>query len=327
MNCEVCESNKLNTKVTVKEMMFGSKSEYSYYICESCGCLQKGSESTQDSYPKPLYDQNYYSFSLNKIDGFRKYLKFQLILNSVRVAINGGGLLKFFINPRRAGGAYALRGILQKSSSLLDVGCGDGSLVKALSNLGYSGVHGIDPFLDKDIVTDAFSLRKAGIESYPGRNLFDVVIFNHSFEHMANPLEVLLNAKRLMKKDGIIIIRVPVADSYAFSHYRENWVQIDAPRHLFLHTNVSMSILVSMAKMKIKKIINDSDEFQFIGSEQYSANIALGDVRSYYVPWYKKLVFNKRHIFNKNQILEYKKKAIILNGAGEGDQRAFYIGL
>lgn len=327
MKCAICESNNLNPEVTVKEMMFGSKIEYRYYMCESCGCLQKGSESTQDSLPNPLYDQNYYSFSLNKIDGFRKYLKFKLIFNSVRVAINGGGWLKFFINPRRAGGAYALRGILQKSSSLLDVGCGDGSLVRALSKLGYSGVHGIDPFLDKDIVTDAFSLRKVGIESYPGHNLFDIVIFNHSFEHMANPFEVLLNAKRLMKEDGIIIIRVPVADSYAFSHYRENWVQIDAPRHLYLHTNASMSLLASKAKMKIKKIINDSDEFQFIGSEQYSADIALGDARSYYVPWHKKFLFNKRHIFSKNQILEYKNKAIILNDAGQGDQRAFYIGL
>jgi hypothetical protein len=109
-----------------------------------------------------------------------------------------------------------------------------------------------------------------------------------------------------------------VIDSYAWEKYRENWVSLDAPRHLFLHTIKSMHLIAEKAGLEIKKIVYDSDEFQFWGSEQYLKGIALREKRSLAEGF-------KNSIFSKNEIKEFKKKACELNRIGQGDQASFYL--
>ena len=50
-------------------------------------------------------------------------------------------------------------------------------------------------------------------------------------------------AHDLLNKDGVLLVRVPLSSSWAWEHYRENWVQLDAPRHLYLHSVKSMEVL------------------------------------------------------------------------------------
>ena len=78
-------------------------------------------------------------------------------------------------------------------------------------------------------------------------------MFNHSFEHMENPFEVMNQSNRLLNKNKFLLVRIPVADSYAFKHYRENWCSLDAPRHLFLHTKKSIELLAKQSGFEIKK--------------------------------------------------------------------------
>lgn len=184
---------------------------------------------------------------------------------------------------------------------------------------------GIDPYLNSDVISSNYQLLKKSIEELEGNEIFDVIMLHHSFEHVENPYEVISHIKRLLKKDGLCIIRIPVSDSYAFDFYKENWVQLDAPRHVFLHTNRSMEILTSKYNLSVESIVDDSLEFQFIGSEQYKKGIGLNDPGSYYVAPYKKLFFNKKHLFSTSDIEEFKKHAIVLNQEGKGDQRIYYI--
>ena len=303
--------------------MFGTGSIFNYFHCSNCGCLQLDRNNGKTD---NLYGPNYYSFSTYKINRLSRFLKSLVIRYSVATALGHNLLFGRLLNvPKRDAGSHALKGKITPSSRILDVGCGDGSLIIAMSEIGYKFVEGLDPFLECDVITDKYKILKKKIESYPGKELFDIIMFNHSFEHMSNPFEILIHAKRLLKNNGLCIIRIPVSDSFAFKTYQENWVQLDAPRHIFLHTNRSMAIVSEKSGFKLDQIINDSGIFQFIGSEQYRKGISLNDERSYYVPLSIKYIFGKYNLFSRIDISEFARKTVELNNTGEGDQRVFYL--
>ena len=39
---------------------------------------------------------------------------------------------------------------------------------------------------------------------------FDLIMLNHSLEHMENPREILIHAKTLLKSEGKLMVSVPV---------------------------------------------------------------------------------------------------------------------
>jgi hypothetical protein len=135
---------------------------------------------------------------------------------------------------------------------------------------------------------------------------------------MREPLSVLREIKRLLEPRGCALLRMPYADSYAWRTYRTNWVQLDAPRHLFLHTERSMRHLSEAAGLRVADIRFDSTEFQFLGSEQYIKGIPLVDPRSF-------LENPKSDLFTATEIGSFAQKAVELNLQGAGDQACFFL--
>ena len=139
-------------------------------------------------------------------------------------------------------------------------------------------------------------------------------MFHHSFEHVPDPKETLKSVARLLSEDGHCIIRIPTVSSYAWEHYGVNWVQLDAPRHFYLHSSESMHHIAGLAGLEIYDAVYDSTSFQFTGSEQYLQDIPLHDLAS------------KGGIeLSKAEIKDYNQKAKALNKDNRGDQAVFYI--
>ncbi len=323
MECRICRSKIEGPPFSVKEMMFGTGKIYPYYKCPSCGCLQIEHPETNN---ENLYPVTYYSFNTYNISNIVRWMKELIIKYSVAASLGYHSLLSFlFANKNRDCGAHALKDKVKKNESILDIGCGDGSLIAALSRLGYKQLTGIDPYLGADIIKADYKLLKKNVEALKDDETYDVIMLHHSFEHVENPFEIMKHINRLLKSNGLCIIRIPVADSYACDFYKENWVQADAPRHIFLHSNKSMQAITAQNGLFVESIVDDATEFQFIGSEQYKRGICLNDQRSYYVPPYKKTFFNKKHPFSKSDIEKYKRQSVQLNKEGKGDQRIYYI--
>lgn len=139
---------------------------------------------------------------------------------------------------------------------------------------------------------------------------FDFIMFNHSFEHIQKPLEIMKKSHALLKGNKFLLLRIPVCDSYAFRHYKSNWSSLDAPRHLYLHTKKSIEKLASASGFEIKTITYDSRSWQLWGSEQYSRNIPLIDDRSFYVN-------PDKSIFPAKEIEDFEKQTVELNKSGE----------
>lgn len=177
-----------------------------------------------------------------------------------------------------------------------------------MNSIGFSNLTGADPFLESDIYySNGVNVYKKFISELEGR--YDLIMLHHSFEHMPDPISVFSHLERLLALNGTIIIRVPVVDGYAWRKYGMNWFQIDAPRHFFLHTKKSISLLAKKYGLKIVKIEFDSTEAQILNSEKYLEDISLLD----------------EYIVAETLRNAAKKKAKELNSLMDGDQACFYI--
>ena len=143
-------------------------------------------------------------------------------------------------------------------------------------------------------------------------------MFHHSLEHIANPHEHLLTVCQLLEPNGAVLIRIPIAGTFAWKHYHINWVQLDAPRHLFLPTVRAMHLLAQQCGFEVFKTEFDSTAFQFWGSEQYLRDIPLSDKRSYSIS-------PKQSIFSDSDIQTFEARAKLLNTKSQGDQACFYL--
>jgi len=288
--------------------MFGTGEKFNYFLCDVCKCLQIEHlpDDIEKYYPSEYYVHKHkWTFSegrsiKHKLRGQIAQTPFYLLHRYVK-NLDIMSLIYF--------------GKLRFDFKILDVGCGEGDLLYELYKHGFSDLTGIDPFLNEEYSSSTINLFKKGIEQMTGK--FDLVIFNHSYEHIWDQNLTLKMAKELLNENGKILIRTPVLN-YAFEKYRENWVQIDAPRHFFLHSESSLRILCNKNELSIAKVLFDSTEFQFVGSEQNVIGIPLNAPNSFYEN-------PKESIFKDSDIKKFNREAKKLNRENRGDQASFFI--
>lgn len=318
MSCLVCGKVHNNSKYIVDEMMFGFRDKFEYFQCSQCGCLQI--LNVPNNLAK-YYPPEYYSLKTSKSGSkLRQFLRRRLRAYALtgNSELIGGAL--FWVMPSHREGLRK-EGLLDlqltKQSQILDVGCGCGNLLFLLAEAGFKNVLGIDPFVESDIVySNGAVVRKAALEDVSGE--YDLIMFQHSFEHMPNQLEALQCVNRLLAKHGVCLLNMPTVSSYAWKYYRENWVQLDAPRHLSIHSQDSIRMLASKAGFEVSKVVYNSGSFQFWGSIQCQKGIPLCSDESYSVN-------PSKSMFSHKQILEFERRAKELNLMGQGDAAAFYL--
>ena len=263
--CKICNNTNGNQSFTVREMMLGFHDEFIYFQCSACGCVQivEPPESLDKYYPS----DKYYSFHLsNKKRGIIGTLFIRLLVKGRMF----GMIPKNLRYVRQFEWLPVLKGV-SKQAKILDIGCGTGYLLKEMHLWGFKNLVGIDPFIEKEI-DDSSGIKIFKQSALEHDGIYDVIIMNHSFEHMSNPFEILQKCYKLLSPNGFLLICVPVADSFAYRKYGANWYQIDAPRHFFLHTTNSLSLLAKSTGFVIEKTIYNSRIEQFLISEAYQYN-------------------------------------------------------
>jgi SAM-dependent methyltransferase len=315
MICKICSNETGNQYYQLKEMQLGLREMFGYMQCGNCGAMQI--EQMPDNLGKYYPNDNYYSFNLGldikkKPDALRKIKADYLLYGKHPIlgSILSAGYKKpaYYDWVKNAG--------VQYNDAILDAGTGNGSLLANLYKIGFTNLTGIDPFIDKEQHFGPVNIYRKSIFETEGQ--FDFIMLHHAFEHMDEPLKVLLRLKQLLKKEKYLLIRTPVMGNYSWQTYKENWMDLDAPRHIIIHTIKSMELLAKAAGLSIKKIEYDSNYMSFIGSEQYAKDIALPDANSYSV--------NKEAAgFGKEQIERFKQTAAENDKQMQGDQAAFYL--
>jgi SAM-dependent methyltransferase len=318
MICKICNVEIDSAPMQVQEMMFGLKTTHTYYECGQCEALQI--ETIPENLEK-FYPDNYYSFKQQPDAGIETtYLR---KLKSSYLLFNKNKLPGFLLSIGYKIPEYTTwlkQAGVKYDDAILDIGSGSGEILVQYCKAGFTNLQGIDPFLKKEFISTNGKLKllRRSIYDKQEPSAFDFVMLNHSFEHMDEPQAVFQRLAELAKPGKILLIRTPVNRSFASQQYGINWVDMDPPRHLVVHSVKSMQLLAEKNGFQLEKIIFDSTAFQFWGSEQYKKDIPLFDPRSYSV--------NKSEgLFSKKQIEEWKEQANELNKKDQGDQACFYL--
>jgi len=312
MICKVCNNSKNNKEFQIKEMMFGFRDEFAYFECSQCGCLQTAEipKNMQKYYPS-----NYYSLEKVQSDSFIKHI---LKRNRNEYALLKKGIIGRMICKKYPNTVFEIIGKIKINfnSIILDIGGGAGNLLYSLKQIGFKNLTGVDPYINEEIIDGDMKIIKKTIYELPDNQKFDLIMANHSLEHISDQIETLLKIRKLLSENGVCLIRMPVKTEYIWERYGVDWVQIDAPRHFFIHTLRSFELLVKKSGLVIQDVIFDSTEFQFWGSEEYKKDISQRAENSYSIN-------PRRSIFTAKQIRDFKKKAKELNMNKQGDQAAF----
>jgi SAM-dependent methyltransferase len=299
-------------------MMFGSKEEFEYAECLNCGALQvvdipsalgrhypahylgdPGQEAT-----KPIE-------AIGCVRWFLRAQRSAYLLgcpNALGWLINKVGP-DYFKYPW----SWFRNARITPRSTILDIGCGPGYLIDALRVQGFTRAIGQDLF--QSWTLPGVTVLREPLERLRGR--YDLVMLHHSFEHMPDPISVMRRLKELCAIEGTILLRVPVAGCLAWKEYRENWFQIDAPRHLVIPSVQSLRLLAEKTGLRLWRIEFDSTEDQFACSEQYRLGIPLRDPRTTYQR-------KDSMLFTHEQKKAFADRAKVANESGEGDQACFY---
>jgi SAM-dependent methyltransferase len=121
-----------------------------------------------------------------------------------------------------------------RPAKMLEVGCGSGELLAYFAGKGWE-TYGIDP---SDAAVAAAARRGAEVhagtlDDHPWTDTrFDVISFQHSLEHIPEPVEALEKARDLLAPGGRIVIEVPNWASWQRYAFRDYWFPLDLPRHL-----------------------------------------------------------------------------------------------
>ena len=316
--CRIC-GGTTRRRIEAREMMFGLRDRFTYGECDACGCVQIA------AYPDDI--QKYYPPGYSAHDdmepaGFAADhgLAGRMVGRLKRLLIGRSGFVRRrflrsastrkWLASKPVVGLY-LKYVPDPSARILDVGCGTGMYLRNLVSLYYRNVNGIDPFIAKDVfLAGRLLVRKAWLTDL--QPSFDCISFHHVFEHMPDQLTVLRQTHALLAADGVVIVRIPVVGGEAWRRYRENWVQLDPPRHYYLHSERSFRRLADDAGFVVRSVDYDSFGLQFWGSELYVRDIPLTDPRSPFR--------TKASVFAPDVLADYEARSAALNQSGEGDQ-------
>jgi SAM-dependent methyltransferase/predicted RNA-binding Zn-ribbon protein involved in translation (DUF1610 family) len=116
-----------------------------------------------------------------------------------------------------------------------EIGCGVGELLGRFKSGGWR-VLGVEPSKDAaDIARQngiPVEVQRAQDASLPPEKA-DLIVLNHSLEHIADLDAVLRKCSEALQPDGTLIVAVPNFDSPGRRFFGGAWIHLDVPRHFY----------------------------------------------------------------------------------------------
>ncbi|OAI01095.1 hypothetical protein A1332_03390 [Methylomonas methanica] len=312
-------------------MMFGTRETFEYFQCNTCGCLQI-SEIPKDLakyYPSdyaPHTQPETYKVHTNWFIGAMQKQRCRTALFDKHHKLNS--FLKRFVDLPKAihekpssissvGEIIRTAGISSFGQPILDVGCGIYPYwLSCLEKLGFTELSGVDPLISCDQAYDRIKVFKSELRDIPGK--FSLITLHHSLEHIFDQNEMFTEIEKHLLPDGVCLVRIPIFPSKVWEEYGTNWVELDAPRHFYLHSLKSIKMLANKAGLEIFDTQYDTTAFEFYGSEMYTRDIPLTEKCSPF--------FNENSsLFTEEQMNKFKARANEVNESKQAGRAAFFI--
>lgn len=228
--CGVCGATTARELYTARDWLGNSDAAFIIAECEGCGVLRTLPEMT-DTELSQYYPDDYWGEASEP--------------GGAWIRSSQSEKTKFVKQCRPGGGR------------LLDVGCGSGFFLRALDGskwdrfgveIGKAASEQAAQALGDDHVFTG-TLIKAGLNA----SSFDVVTLWSALEHTNEPRANLLEARRVLKDTGTLIVQVPNVASYQARIFGGDWSAMDAPRHRYHFTERTLSKLLSETGFKVSR--------------------------------------------------------------------------
>jgi len=282
--CNLCDSRDHTTHAE----KVGAASGLTFRIvgCDECGLLFVNPRLTEAA-NRQLYDEEY--FNGQGFDSSANYVMFDE-QEQLREGENRGTIEK--IQVLRPG----------LDARILDIGCGMGSLLRALDHAGYSDVCGLE--------FSAFAAAQAQrnvrgkviaadfLEADFGEARFDVIHAGEVIEHLRDPMSFFRRLRALLAPGGVFIYSTGNAAGVYARVLGTRWPYLVPEGHLVYYTPKTMARYFERAGLDV---LRDTD----LAPEQRAALLRCEDQITYSQLMYvgAASLGMKRHIFRLAQAL------------------------
>jgi len=232
--CPVCQSKSISKQSDVKDL-FLTQENFSIWHCKDCGLLFTNPRPENESLGKYYESQEYLSHDTKSSGAIGKLYRFLRNINIKR--------------------KYKIVSELSPTGKILDIGCGTGELLSYFQKQKWTTI-GIEPNkAARNIARTQYHLKVEEEEHLQKLQTadFDIISMWHVLEHVPDINERIKEAKRLLKKDGSLIIALPNTTSWDADFYGEYWAGLDVPRHLY---HFSPEAFANLAKQHGFEIVN-----------------------------------------------------------------------
>jgi SAM-dependent methyltransferase len=225
--CILCEGSRLRPKWWARDPLDRRSQPRAVLECPACGLLVSAPEGPGDVYPPGYWER----------------------IRASRPAGPGP------VDPVSAG---RLRRLARfgPAGRALDVGCGDGALVRALAGQGWEAAGTeVDPARVRELTREGLRVFEGPLPELdlePGR--LRLVTYFGSFEHVAAPLEELAAVRRLLAGEGRLLLQVTNAAGMDACLFRGRWSGLELPRHRYNYTPMTVSRLLARAGFRVESL-------------------------------------------------------------------------
>ena len=222
MTCIACDGVAWGRRVAgVADFEYGTPEFVDYVACRTCGLIAQ--DPLPDREAIPAFYPPDYRLHADADDSFARLKRWYLAYVARKLAVH--------IPPQ---------------GRILEIGCGNGELLRLLRRRGFRDLYGSD-----FVATGAERLRSAGIafrcvdieETFPFEGTFDAVIMNNVIEHFVDPVLVLRQVRDHLARAGVALLVTPDGDSCERRLFGRYWAGFHAPRHVHIFTRRSIDAL------------------------------------------------------------------------------------
>jgi 2-polyprenyl-3-methyl-5-hydroxy-6-metoxy-1,4-benzoquinol methylase len=244
------------------------------WILKKCNNLQCGlSWLDPTPFPEDLHLAYKRYFTHGKLDaafGIKQHVR-TLLYKAYQALASAPAILTGLQKDKKQAKLMYLNA--RAKGKLLDVGCGDGSFLHRMRQLGWAvaGVDFDDAAIQNAKLNYALELYTGDLSSVElPSNSFDAITLSHVIEHVPDFFGLLGETHRLLKPGGQLVVTTPNGDSMGHKMFGRNWFGLDAPRHLQIFSMNALNVLAARINFVRSKIFSTAANADIFIGASYS---------------------------------------------------------
>jgi SAM-dependent methyltransferase len=153
-------------------------------------------------------------------------------------------------------------------STLVDIGCGDGSFLLEARQAGWN-VLGTE--VNDRIPSPGLEIW-GSIADLRARAPFGCITLWHSLEHFRNPTQAQADLAQMLVPGGVIVVAVPDSRGWQARLFGRYWLHLDVPRHLSHFSLPSLRAALGQAGLEVIRVWHHEAEYDWFGWIQSALN-------------------------------------------------------